>query len=467
MSLMISVSGIRGIVGDSVKPSDIVRFISAFLSSIPDKSNSIALGRDTRVTGEAIESIATGTLIWAGKDVYSIGVCTTPTLLYYTGHTDADGGIMVTASHNPPEWNALKFCNSNGIFLSQVDIKKIKDSLQKDDFGKRLWKNYRSFGKRIDSRNALDMHIQGVLSTINVEKIKKKKFKVVVDPGGGASGDIDKKLLHMLNCELIMINEKPGISFPRAPEPVPENLKTLEKVVKEQSADIGFAQDPDGDRLSIVDERGIAIGEEYTLAICGESHLRKRKTDIVCNLSTSSMIDHLAKRYGVKVYRTKIGEINVTEKLLEIGADFGGEGNGGVIIPSINPCRDSMVGIALILQLMAEEEKPISYYTSLFPRCSMIKEKIKINDYLPEPPASTDFYNILEKLIKKELNASSISTLDGVKVNIGDEWIHIRMSNTEPIIRLFSEAHTSERAQWFIEKGKTLVRTAMNKIKGC
>jgi phosphomannomutase len=303
---------------------------------------------------------------------------------------------------------------------------------------------------------ARKIHIEEVLKLLDIALIKKKRFRVAIDPGGGSGAVVDREFLEKLGCEVFGINEKPQGKFPRNPEPLPEYLNDLCKLVISERANIGFAQDPDADRLAVVSEAGNPVGEEYTIVLAGEAYLRKNKTDIACNLSTSMMFDDLGKRYNVRVVRTKIGEIHVTRSMLINKIQYGGEGNGGVIVPSINPCRDSLVGMGLILELMAKIDRPISEIISLYPSYVMKKCKLDIDSRLK--PA--ELYQGIIKKGTSILPEHSYITLDGIKFYNEQEWLHIRSSNTEPVVRIVAESKSMDRTEELIEIGKKLVTTS-------
>jgi len=449
MGLMISVSGIRGIVGVDLTPKVIVDYVAAFITILNKPRGKIVIGKDTRSSGNLIEKIVSATIMAMGYDVLNIGIATTPTVLLSTRKMDLDGGIAITASHNSQEWNALKFCNNKGLFLNEEYIKKIEKRVKKCNFN---WKKHDKLGLELNKINCTSIHINEVLKLIDVEKITEKQFKVAIDPVGNTATAIDREFLETLGCRVVSINEKPTSVFPREPEPVPENLKELCDLVKRENADIGFAQDPDGDRLSVVSEKGEAIGEEYTLVLSTESYLRKNKTNIACNLSTSQMIDDLAKRHEVKVYRTKIGEINVTSKMLEEGLQVGGEGNGGIIVPEINACRDSIVGMGLILELMAKTQKTVSQTISEFPHYKMKKIKLDISKQ-----DKVEIYKKILSRAKKSFLNYEIDTRDGIKVYNDKEWLHIRLSNTEPVTRIMIEAKDDNRVNKLLHMAKSFL----------
>ena len=455
MSLMVSVSGIRGIVGESFTPPTIMRYIQGFVRETGKKRGSFLIGRDTRKSGPAVERIVEGTITSLGYDVTNIGVAPTPTVLFCTRKLGCLGGIAITASHNGPQWNALKLCNSRGLFLDEESMGRVEElsaQLIAEQEATVSWEKNENIGSVTFDRKAHALHIDEVLRFIDTARIRERKFKVAIDPVGGSGTAVDMDFLNRLGCTVVGVHDRPQGTFPRGPEPTPENLEDLCDLVRAQEADIGFAHDPDGDRLSVVSEEGCAVGEEYTLVLAGESYLRHRKTDIVCNLSTSMMVDDLAHRFGVDVKRTKIGEINVTKGLLEHGASFGGEGNGGVIVTTVNPCRDSIVGMALILDLLAESGKTVSEITGKIPSYAMKKQKLDLGSLKKER-----LYERLCIKAKNIFNNFELNTLDGIKLYTDREWIHMRLSNTEPVMRIMAESGSAQRTDELISNGKSII----------
>lgn len=433
--LMVSVSGIRGIIGDGLTPLEVVKYTQAFGTYLG--SGKVVVGRDSRVTGEMVKSAVISGLLAVGCDVIDIGVCPTPTVQMAVEKLEARGGIAVTASHNPIEWNALKLIDSSGLFLDEKQGKKVIEYAEKGTFNYVIWEN---IGKISRYEMAVQDHINAIfkLQFINVELIRSKKFKVVVDCVNGAGGTIVPQLLNYLNCELITINEEPNGLFPRTPEPVPENLTELCEKVKSVKADIGFAVDPDVDRLAIVSEKGVPLGEEYTLALAVNYIAQKKRGPIVINASVSMVIDDLAKKYHSKVIRTKVGEVHVSSKMQKENAAIGGEGNGGVILPELHLGRDAPLGIVLTLQQLAEFDGKISDLHKSLPQYFQVKKKVNLDRIKPEAA--------MEKIVE-EFSNEKIDRTDGIKILWEHEWVHIRPSNTEPIIRVMSEAQTQEQAE--------------------
>jgi phosphomannomutase len=429
--LMKSVSGIRGIVGDSLTPDLIVKVASAFAKYT--KRGTIVVGRDTRPTGEAIKQVLEHVLTLSGCNVIDLGIVPTPTVELMTKKLKAGGGIVISASHNPVEWNAFKLISKSGTFLNSKEITQFFKYLE-EDFNYVLWDKT---GKISYNTKAGTVHIKKVLDVINKDKIKKKAYKVVLDSVNGAGSEITLKMLSELNCKIIPLYCDINGLFPRGAEPVPENLKDLAKAVKKYGADIGFAQDPDADRLAIVNEKGVPIGEENTLALVTEHLLSKKKGRVVINLSTTKAIEDIAQKYGVSVKRTKVGEINVTDEMRRNGARVGGEGNGGVISPEINMGRDSLAGIGYVLEMMAERGRSISELVNDLPQYVMKKGKVKSDDNKKN--------QMILNIIKGDFKNERISDIDGLRIDFIKHnefkggWVHLRPSNTEPIFRIISE----------------------------
>ncbi|MCS7227556.1 MAG: phosphoglucosamine mutase [Endomicrobia bacterium] len=436
-NLKISISGVRGIIGDTFTPTIVVRFAQAFGTFT--NGGKIVVGSDTRPSREMIKHAVISGLISTGCEIIDVGILPVPTVQFIVREVNADGGIMITASHNPIEWNALKFIGPTGTFLTQQQIDRVIDIYHQGSF---LLKSSLEYKDVSYDDTIVDLYINKILTSVDSEKIKRRKFKVAIDSYNGAGSVITVKLLEKLGCEVIPINTDITKIFPRNPEPTPENLNQLCEVVKQTNADIGFAQDADADRLSIVSNEGVAIGEEYTLALAVKNVLSKTKeATVVVNLSTSKMIEDICAQYNAKCYRAKVGEINVVEKILKLNAIIGGEGNGGVIYPKVNPCRDSLCGISLILELLATTDLKLSDIIQQIPKYYMVKTKIA----LPSDRIFTVLNYFRKKFIDKEVN-----TEDGLRVNLTEGWIHLRPSNTEPIIRLVVETSSQEKTSMLV-----------------
>jgi phosphomannomutase len=444
MSLMVSISGIRGVVGESLTPETIVKYASAYAEYC--HRGRIVVGRDGRITGINILNIVTSTLQQMGCDVIDLGICPTPTIALAIEKFKAAGGISITASHNPMIWNGLKFFAATGLFLDT-------------DENKAFWqladqpKKYVSWGKQGTytlQESFLDEHIREVLSLsyLNIKKIRTRKFKVALDCVNAAGGIIVPRLLEKLGCEIIPIHcEMTGI-FGHTPEPIPENLTSLCQKVRETHADIGISVDPDVDRLVLINEKGEPFGEEYTIASCVKFVLEKENNNksqkVVINLSTTRTVEDIAKQYGAKTMRTAVGEINVAKKMKEVGAIIGGEGSGGVILPKVHLGRDAIVGIGLVLQHLVEFGGTVSELKSSLPQYFITKGKIDLGTLNPDA--------VLKRLGNDHSATETINTDDGLKIDFRESWVHLRKSNTEPIIRIIAEAHTKAEADELVKK---------------
>ena len=440
-NLLFTVSGLRGIVGEALTPETIMRYTYAFAKA--NGNGTYYIGRDTRPHGEMVKFTAVSTLLASGCDVVDTGIVPTPTLLFVVREKRAKGGIVVTASHNPVEWNALKLVKEGGIFTFDNDVRKIKEFLQK----KYSWVEWDKVGKFREYPAAIDDHIDKILESefVSPEEISESNLKIAVDAVNGANYFALPHLLKRLGVsEIICLNCEPTGIFPHPPEPKKENLKELDELLISGEADIGFASDPDGDRL-LVGFKGVGLlTEEHTIALAAPQVLKYRKTNIVVNLSTSMMIEKVAEKFGVKVLRSKVGEANVVQKMQEVGSAFGGEGNGGVIVPEINATRDSLVGVALILTEVAEEgiDKIISELPSGF---VLMKDKVNFRIEIPEGELMDEF------------ETNFVDKSDGLYLRGRDFCIHIRPSNTEPIMRIYVEAQDAHTANVLIRKAKEIL----------
>ncbi len=432
---LFSVSGLRGVVGQSLTIPRIIQYTAAFAKH--NDGNLYFVAQDTRPHSLAIKLAVISTLLSLGKEVVDLGVVPTPTFLFSIRDKGADGGVMITASHNPAEWNALKFANSQGLFISEEDVKKIQEVAGLDID----WSKFNDFKPFRTNKNVVNDHIYEIIDSpfVNTKLIRKKRFKVVCDCINGAAYLAIPRLLGELGCEIFCINCDDSGEFTRIPEPRKEYLVDLENLLFEKDADVAFATDPDGDRL-VVGLRGIGIlSEEYTVPLAAYYVLKKKIGDVAVNLSTSMMIEDVAKVYGVNVHRSPVGEANVVKLMKEKEAIVGGEGNGGVIFPSINPCRDSLVGIALILSEMAEENI-VEIYKKI-PKYYMKKKSIKFeSDEIPFD------------LLKKEFKGYKFIDIDGIYFRKKNSWVHIRKSNTEPIVRVYAESQTEGETESLIQR---------------
>lgn len=450
MSLMVSISGVRGIVGSSLTPDIIVQYTSAFAEYC--SKGTIVIGRDGRITGKPIAHIVSSTLISMGCDVVAIGVCPTPTVQLAVEKVKAAGGISITASHNPIAWNGLKFLSSEGLFLDAAENKELWRIANQPARSYAFWDK---LGNHTSDGHFIDDHIRDILELpyLNVRLVKKRKFRVVVDCVNGAGGIIIPRLLKKLGCEITEMNCDVAGVFSHPPEPVPENLTDLCKRVKSEKADLGIAVDPDVDRLVLIDEKGEPFGEEYTVVSVVKFVLEKEKakrrrnpaaTKVVVNLSTTRAVDDIAALYGAQCVRTPVGEIHVAKKMKELGALVGGEGNGGVILPSVHLGRDALLGIALTLQHLAEFGGPLSALKKSLPGYFITKGKIELG--------SINADESLGKLKQKHSNEGIVNTEDGLKIDFPTSWVHLRKSNTEPIIRIIAEAQTKKEANDIVQR---------------
>lgn len=435
-SLIISVSGIRGRVGKGLTPEVACAFASTFGALCG--SGEILVGRDTRGSGDMLRLAVLSGLVSVGSNVVDLGIVPTPTVLFNVRRGGAAGGIAITASHNPIPWNGLKFVGSSGIFL---DEKEGTEFLKQHAAGGARKVSWNRLGHLRSDANAVQRHIRAILDLdlIHVEQIRARKFRVALDPVNGAGIVASPLLLRELGCEVILLNDRITGRFAHDPEPVPDHLTDLCAQVKIRGADIGFANDPDADRLAIVSEKGVPIGEEYTLALATKFLLRRRLGPVVANLSTSQMMEDIARAVGVDVYRTPVGEVNVVRTIQATGAVIGGEGNGGVILPALNLGRDALVGMALTLQYLAETGATVTELTEELPRYVILKRKYQ-RPGLNKDQALSAVRLAYEGKVNMDLR-------DGVKLIRGSAWIHLRKSNTEPILRAVVEAGTREEAE--------------------
>ena len=436
--LIRSASGLRGIAKDHFTPKLIDKYISAFITTQNIKS--CVIGRDGRPSGKQISQWVIDSFHKNGINVENCGLATTPTMQVMTENENYDGGIVITASHNPSEYNGLKFLQTDGTFLSPDQCEELFKAVDQNV----SIDTPDSLGLVSDYSTANEEHIDKVLAAkcIDAENIRKKKFKVVVDCVNGAGSFILPMLCEQLGCEVITMNCNGDGNFTTTPEPLAENLNELEQKVINTGADIGFATDPDGDRLSIVSNNGNAIGEEYTLVLAVKNYLNYQKTMVVTNLSTSMMLESIAN----EIIRTRIGEAHVVQKMNELNIPIGGEGNGGVILEEVHLGRDSLVAISMILSLLSFSGKSISDEISNIPQYIMIKDKIRVDDKIDFDSLETIF------------DCNEINKIDGIKFIWLNKWIHIRKSNTEPIIRIFAEAKTQEEVDELINTLKNYLK---------
>ncbi len=446
MSLIKSISGIRGTIGgkpgEGLSPLDIVKFTSAYATFISannaGKRLKIVLGRDARISGEMVNNLVIGTLMGMGVDVVDIGLSTTPTVEIAVTDALADGGIILTASHNPKQWNALKLLNEKGEFLSGTEGEEILKIAEAESFS---YSEVDSLGKVEVDDSYIQKHINNVLSLelVDADAVKKAGFKVAIDAVNSTGGIAIPALLEALGVQQIeKLYCEPNGHFPHNPEPLPENLADISKLVVDKGCDIGFVVDPDVDRLAIIREDGLMFGEEYTLVAVADYILQHQKGNTVSNLSSTRALRDVTEKAGAKYFASAVGEVNVVELMKTSNAIIGGEGNGGVIYPAAHYGRDALVGVALFLTYMAKTGKSCSAIRNQFPNYFISKNKIQL-----QPKMDVD--SILEKMAAK-YSGHDVSTIDGVKINFEQEWVHLRKSNTEPIIRVYSESKSEDSA---------------------
>ena len=437
--LMVSVSGVRGRVGEALTPEIIAQFAAGFgawaLARAGGKAQ-IVVGRDSRVSGPIFQPVVHAALQSVGCDVLDVGMVPTPTVQLAVERHHAAGGLAITASHNPIEWNALKFIGPSGLFLDGAESAEMRKVVE----GRIPRATWDKLGTVTKDQEAARDHIEKILALpfLNVEGIRKRGFKVGLDCVRGAGGVFMPVLLELLGCKLATINMEPDGRFPRPPEPIPENLGELEKLVEDSHCDIGMAVDPDVDRLALVSDEGVAIGEDYTLAFAAKVVLRHRKGVVVTNLSTSRIVDDIAREAGSRVIRAPVGEVNVATRMRAENAPIGGEGNGGVILSELHLGRDAPAGAALILQLLLEEDRPLSKIVASYPRYVIVKDKLE----RPAAPLDTVY-----EALKRAFPDAEVDTQDGLRLTWPDRWVHVRPSGTEPIVRVIAEAPSAEDAE--------------------
>lgn len=461
MTLIKSISGIRGTIGgipgNNLTPIDLVKFTSGYSEWVRKttgkEKNKIVVGRDARISGKMFSDIVSATLIGLGNDVVNIGLATTPTTEIAVTNENADGGIILTASHNPKEWNALKLLNSKGEFLSDKDGKTVLELAENDSF---KYAEVDNLGKIIE-KNYTDFHIDHILSLkmVDVEKIKEANFKIVVDAVNSVGGIVVPKLLKALGVnEIIELNCEANGLFAHNPEPIPENLQEIRKSVIENNADIGIIVDPDVDRLALVSENGQMFGEEYTLVAVADFILKHSKGNTVSNLSSSRALKDITLKHGGEYSASAVGEVNVVAEMKRTNAVIGGEGNGGIIYGESHYGRDALIGIGLFLTHLADENKKMSELKATYPEYFISKNKIQLSQ-------ETNVDEILVK-IKDKYKTENITDIDGVKIDFEEKWVHLRKSNTEPIIRIYSEAKTMLEAE---ELAIQIINDAKNIVK--
>lgn len=440
---IISISGLRGIVGVELTPEIAVRYTAAFCSQAPP--GAIVLSRDGRTTGSMLADAIASAIVGCGRECLDLGVAATPTVGVAIRHVAAAGGVQVSASHNPPEYNGMKLLGANGRVIP-------------GEIGNRVLESYRANvgpwapTESIRARTAVvdphQAHLELVLATVDVDAIRKKRFRVLVDSNHGSGAILAKRLLERLGCDAVILGPESDGRFEHPPEPIAENLQHVGVAVTKSGLDVGFCQDPDADRLAILDERGNYIGEEYTSVLCMMRALMQRRGPLVTNCASSNMTSFLAAKHQVPFFRSKVGEANVVDTMLAHGAIYGGEGSGGPIDPRVGLIRDSFVGMAQVLDLMAATGKTISEVVDTLPAMVIVKDKMTLSK--ERLVQSID-------LLASRMRSDSVSALDGVRLDWQDAWLLLRGSNTEPIVRLIAEAPTEDLARGLIDRAKAII----------
>jgi phosphomannomutase len=452
-TLMVGVSGVRGIVGKDLTEEIVTRYAMAFGLWAKARKALVVVGRDARESGSAFERAVVEGLVSVGCAVVKVGIVPTPTVQLAVEHHAAGGGIAITASHNPIEWNALKFMGPDGIFLDAADGARVLALVAERRGGA-------GRGSPVtEDRDAVERHLTAVstLPAVDVAAIRARKFTVALDAVRGAGGPVMRVLLERLGCRVAGLNLETDGRFPRAPEPVPENLGELAALVRSAGAHIGMAVDPDVDRLAIVDETGNPIGEDYTLAFAVRAVLGKEEvgrgkgSTVVCNLSTSLVVEDAAREFGATVVRTPVGEVHVARKIIELRAPIGGEGNGGVMYPALHAGRDAPVAAALVLTLLARSGRRVSEVVGSAPRYVIVKAKVERGTRTVERGMDGVY-----AALRAQFPAAGVDTQDGLRLAWPDRWLHVRPSNTEPILRLIAEAPTGAAARDLVDEGRRL-----------
>ncbi len=457
MTLIKSISGIRGTiggkVGENLTPIDVVKFASAYGTWVKQQRNKenyrVVVGRDARISGEMVQELVMQTLVGMGIHVIDLGLSTTPTVEIAVTEEHADGGIILTASHNPKQWNALKLLNSRGEFLDDENGKKILEIAEKEAF---VFSEVGALGKITKNDAYFDIHIDMVLdlALVNADAIRRAGFKVVVDAVNSTGGIAIPLLLERLGVYTTKLYCTPNGEFPHNPEPLKEHLGEISELVVKENADLGIVVDPDVDRLALISENGEMFGEEYTLVACADYVLSKTPGNTVSNMSSSRALRDVTEKHGGSYQASAVGEVNVVQLMKDTNAIIGGEGNGGIIYPESHYGRDALVGIALFLSLLAERKIKVSELRATYPAYYMSKKKIELTPGL-------DVDGILQKM-EKRYATENITTIDGVKIDFPENWVHLRKSNTEPIIRIYTEAKSQQEADALAERFITEIK---------
>ena len=444
--LKIGITGVRGIVGETFTPELAVEFAQAFGTYLD--GGRILVCRDTRPSGPMIRSAVLAGLLAAGCEVVDLGICPTPGMQLAVNWLKADGGIAITAGHNPWRWNALKFVRGDGLYLNPTQAEELLDIFHQGEFLKANWQQIKL---SVDHANPIPNYIDALQSAFDVDTIKKRRLVVAVDCCNGACSLSSPRWLEVLGCEVLALNNDPAAPFPHAPEPKPATMAQLCAVVKAGRADIGFAHDADGERLGIVTDRGEPLSEEMTLALAAEIRLRKRSGTIVTNVSTTQAIDRIAAQHGGNVVRTPVGQAYISEGLLETNGVLGGEGSGGVTVPEVHLTHDSGAAIGLILEHLAESGEPISSLVNALPRLVTLKHDVAIEPHR--------LYSVLQEFrASVEDEGLTFDSIDGVKVTLPDGWVHVRASNTQSIIRIIVESKEKTTAAELLDWARDRLR---------
>ncbi|HUU92616.1 MAG TPA: phosphoglucosamine mutase [Phycisphaerae bacterium] len=441
--LIVSISGIRGIVGDGLGPQEAERFGLAFGTHLG--GGTVVLGRDSRPTGPMLADAVRAGLLATGCTVLDVGILSTPGISLMVRRRQASGGVVITASHNPPAYNGIKLLSAEGMALDRAHAADVVGLWGRNEFA-----TSDAPGLSEATDDGARIHVERVLGILDVETIRTRAFRVALDPVNGAGGREMTMLLERLGCSVTVIHGDPTGEFGRGAEPLPENLIALGSAVADAKASLGLALDPDADRLALVDETGRAVGEEYTLALATRHRLTQQRGPVAANLSTSRMMDHVAGEAGVTLHRTPVGELNVAEAILAHGCVIGGEGNGGVIDPRVVPVRDSLVGAGLVLEMMAAQNRKLSELCADLPVYTMVKDKVPLGDTDPETVLAA---------ARRRFCGARLDERDGLHVVWDEGWLHVRASNTEPILRIMAEARDASTARGWVGEIKALAAT--------
>ncbi len=448
-SLMFSVSGLRGIVGDSLTPDIVSRFSAAFGTYC--RGGTVVIGRDARPSGPLMRDAVLAGLRSVGCSIVDFGVAATPTVQYGVQHHGAAGGVAITASHNPIQWNAMKFIGSAGVFLDGTEAMKLKRIYEQNHIKYAPWNE---LGTLAEDQEGAEHHVKHILAVVDSKAIAERGPAVVIDCCNSAASRILPMLLERLGCEVIKFNCELDGTFPRGPEPTAENLEGLCEKVKSSGADAGFATDPDGDRISIVTDEGLALGEEYSITLATEIVLARQHGPVVANVATTKAVEDVARKHGCEYFRAPVGEVNVVEKMREVKAVIGGEGNGGVINPAVQFARDGPAAMALFLEGLSTSGASMSDLAGRLPDYHMVKDKI------PCEPSRTP---ALLEGVQRHFEKETIDLTDGIRVDRDSSWIYVRKSGTEPIVRVICEARTREEARRLANETGDLVRELLSR----